>query len=289
MENRILLRPNSNYSLDLETLEVIENGTKMKVATLGAQPIFTIAGTDFYVEIQSQTLIEVSDPKNHLPVGDMIDTGKHYEFPYHLEYKNWPCQLDDPKESIDVKVPYLIVLDPVGMASKYNIDPVDLIGRKDIEFLNPNYQGFLARIAGELPTIDIAGESYLINVEKGQLILKADANHSLEFKDFQKGCPLSDDFSYRFTYDKIKKVVISETEKYGKGGNYGIVELPVAVKLDPVGLARKLGYNDDHFIRDYPMEKKLTASVSDIKGIEIPDGIANSGQKERQRKNRHGL
>ncbi|WP_277014324.1 hypothetical protein [Flavobacterium lindanitolerans] len=287
MENRISLGAKSRYSLDLETLEIIENDGKLKVSELKEQPIFTIAGTDFYVEIYSQTLIEVADPKNYLPVRDMTDMGDRYKFLYHPTYKNWPCELDDPKESFDVEVPYLIKLDPEGIARKHNIDPKELKGRKDIEFLNPNYQGFLARRAGKLPAIDIAGEQYFVDLENRQLVLKENAFHQLKFEDFQEGCPLSDDFSYRFAYDRQSRKVIASGDLQAKQAI--IVELPYKVSLDPVGLARQLGFSDDHYIREYPIEKHLVAKVSNIKGANIPNEVDNSERKIRNRKKGFGL
>lgn len=287
MENKISLGAKSRYSLDLETLEIIENDGNMKVAELKAQPIFTIAGTDFYVEIHSQTLIEVADPKNYLPVGDMTDMGDRYRFPYHPTYKNWPCELDDPRESFDVEVPYLITLDPEGIAGKHSIDPEELKGRKDIEFLNPNYEGFLARIAGKLPTIEIAGDEYVIDLENTQLRLTTGAGQQLSFNDMQKGCPLYEDFSYRFAYDTAgRKLVPIESASHD---NAIMVVLPDEVVLDPVGLARRLGYSDDHYIRDYPIAKKLVAEIRMIKKAPVSDNLNTCDRKVQFRKKGLGL
>lgn len=287
MENRISLGAKSRYSLDLETLEIIENEVNMKVAELGGQPIFTIAGTDFYVEIHSQTLIEVADPKNYLPVGDMSDMGDRYKFPYHPTYKNWPCELDDPRESIDVEVPNLITLDPEGIVRKHHIDPEELKGRKDMEFLNPNYEGFLARIAGKLPTIEIAGDEYVIDLENTQLRLNTDGGQQLSFNDMQKGCPLSDDFSYRFAYDMVgKKLVPIESASHD---NAITVVLPDEILLDPVALARRLGYSDDHYIRDHPIAKKLVAVISMIKKAPLSDNLNTCDKKGQFRKKGLGI
>ncbi len=287
MGNRISLGATSPYNIDLDIMAVTDKESGSKVADLGQQPIFNIAGTDFYVEIYSQSLIEVGDPRNFLPIRDMVDTGDHYEFPYHSGYKGWPTQLDDPRESIDVKVPYLIVLDPEGIARKHNISVEELKGKKDIEFLNPNYEGFLSRISGELPTIDIAGDEYFVDLENKLLRLKTGEGQKLAFKDMQRGCPLSDAFSYRFAYDpENRKLVALESASHKDAV---MVNLPTEVKLDPVGLARQLGYSDEHYIRDYPIEKKLLAEIRMIKKAPLSESISDSVKKKQQRKKGHGL
>lgn len=282
MQGKIAIGSRCPYYLDLDMMAVVETTDSSRVIPLGAQPLLNIAGTDFYVEINSQSLIEVGDPSNIISFTDMTDMGSHYTMCYHLEYKNWPCQLDDPKKSINITIPPLAVLDPEGMARKYNTDVDGLLGKADIEFLNPNYEGFLARISGQLPHIDIAGHDYIIDIDKRELRLQGNSDCRLGFADFEEGAPW-DDFSYRFMYDTSLQRAVPDIAQAAHA-TIVVVEIPGLFRVDPVGLARKSGYSDSHYIREYPIEKNLAASIRSIDGKDLLDGTTETDRPSKNRK-----
>ncbi|QRY55575.1 hypothetical protein [Sphingobacterium siyangense] len=290
MESKIFINVRCPYHVDLGRMAVVETADSTHAIPLGAQPVLNIMGTGFYVEINSQSLIEVNDPSNIISFLDMTDCGSHYTMCYHPRYKNWPCALDDPGESFNITIPHLVVLDPEGMAKKYHVGPDDIRGRKDIEFLNPNYEGFLARISGALPQIDIAGEAYVVNLQKKELQLVQDCSHTLMMRDFEAGSPLEDDFSYRFLYDTMRREAVPYMGRLADNDSgLVVVELPDLFKLDPVGAARIAGYKDDHYIREHPIEKNLRAVIRNLDGRVLPDGMMETSKSRKLGKKRRRL
>lgn len=285
MESKIFINVSCPYHVDLDMMAVVETADGSNVVPLGSQPVLNIMGTGFYVEIHSQSLIEVNDPSNIISFHDMTDHGSHYTMCYHLRYKNWPCELDNPADSLNITIPQLVVLDPEGMARKYHVELEDIKGRRDIEFLNPNYEGFLARISGELPLIDIAGERYVIDMERQELRLSRDGSCRLTFTDLEAGSPLEDDFSYRFLYDtKLRRATSYTDSSSDSASSIVVVELPDLSRLDPVGAARKNGYKDDYYIREHPIEKNPKAVIRDLEGRILLDGIPETKIRNRQEK-----
>ena len=243
---------------------VVEGANRSIVIALKDLPFHEIEGTQFYVEVNSQALIERENPANIILFRELRDHGTHYSMCYHPGYKNCPCELDPPEESVDITIPPLIVLAPQGMAKKYGVDVESLANRTDLELLNPNYQGFLERVSGKLPEIDINGERFIVDLQHGELRLIDHPELTLRFKDFEPGF-FDDDFSYRFFYDPGQRAVISgEEAARSTKGNILKVELPLTIQLDPVWIARSLGREDKAFIRDYPVQKDLKASVEEI-------------------------
>lgn len=280
------LQNNPGY-LDPVNMHVVQKAYSTNLIPLAGKPTVNIAGTDFYVEINTKALIEVEDPTNVIYFKYMQDKGDHYEFQYHPRWKNLPCQLDDPKEGIDVNIPPLVSLDPQGMAKKYNIDIGELKGRKDIEFLNPNYRGFLRRVAGELPTINIAGDEYIIDLAKSELRLQGTEDKCLSFCDFESFCFLDEvDFGYRFIYDMVQKKVVADSGN--ASSKCVVVELPEKIDLDPVWLARKNGEKDEAYIQDNPVRENMVAVIRNLEGKQINSvlGTTKGTVRERQKGNR---
>ncbi|WP_333627474.1 hypothetical protein [Sphingobacterium siyangense] len=284
MESKIFINVGCPYHVDLDMMAIVETADSNNVIPLGPQPVLNIMGTGFYVEINSQSLIEVNDPSNIISFQDMADYGSHYTMCYHIGYKNWPCALDDPKESVNITIPQLIALDPEGMAKKYHVGLDDLKGRKDIEFLNPNYEGFLSRVSGTLPHIDIAGDVYIVDLQMKELRLLQDNSCRLMMRDFEAGSPLKNDFSYRFLYDTVRREPVTYMGMPSANESIVVVELPDLFKLDPVGVARIAGYKDDHYIREYPIENSLKAIIRDLKGVALFSKVAESCKGNRQGK-----
>ena len=99
-------------------------------------PVHTIEGTDFLVDIDKRSLIQVDDHNNTIDFIDLQDKGTHYEMLYDLRDKNSPPgigPMDD--QMIDVKIPPMVVLDPAGVADKYGLTVDELKGKADLDIM----------------------------------------------------------------------------------------------------------------------------------------------------------
>ncbi len=99
-------------------------------------PVFTIEGTDFIVDIQKGGLVQADDPGNIIELESLSDHGTHYEMFYDLREKNWVAgvgPIDD--QMVDVKIPLMVTLDPVGMAEKYGVKVAGLQGKTDKQIM----------------------------------------------------------------------------------------------------------------------------------------------------------
>ncbi|MCV9932892.1 hypothetical protein OIU80_11410 [Flavobacterium sp. LS1R47] len=256
MKNEISIATGCKFHIDSNAQAIVETANPSNTIPLERLPTHEIEGTTFYVVINSQALIETTNLTNTISFHDMKDHGTHYSMCYHSEYKNFPCQLDAVEDTININIPPLLLLDSEGMTKKYGVTIESLKNKTDLEFLNPNYEGFMERVAGILPHIDIAGQDFIIDLNLKELRLAEDPFIKLEFKDFEIGS-FDGDFAYHFLYDtKLQKLVGNESSK-----DVIQVELPNLLYLDPVGLARRNGHEDSAYIRDYPIEKNLKATT----------------------------
>ncbi|WP_293299830.1 hypothetical protein [Pedobacter sp. UBA4863] len=263
MENRIDIGYKGLFYIDMDFGKVIAHADPSNIIALEKLPLHEIKGTKSYIEINSQSLIEKEDPSNIILFSDMRDHGTHYTMCYHPGYRNWPCELDPPAESSTITIPPLTVLDPEGMAKKYGVSIESLKAMTDLELLNPNYNGFLERVSGKLPEIDINGERFIVDLQNGELRSVEDQKCVLLIKDLEPGF-LDNDFSYSFRYDPIKRGVINNDMPVS---NKQIIKvaLPPTIELDPVWVARSMGLPDKEFIRDYPIKKELKARVERLR------------------------
>jgi len=104
-------------------------------------PVFNIEGTDFLVDVDKRWLIQAGNPGNFFEFIDMEDKGTHYEMFYDKRYK---CEVvgvgprDD--QMIDIKIPPMVVLDPVGVAEKYGLTVEGLKGKTDMDIMGAEIQ-----------------------------------------------------------------------------------------------------------------------------------------------------
>jgi hypothetical protein len=96
----------------------------MKTNGLRRLPVFTIEGTDFYVDIRSNEFREVDIPSNCISMNEMADLNESgvSGLVYDKETRNVYAGMIDP-DNIPANVAFIIVpplevLDPIGLARK---------------------------------------------------------------------------------------------------------------------------------------------------------------------------
>lgn len=224
-------------------------------------PTITIEGTAFIVDVTKLELREKSDQKNIIPFDDMRDVGDGYTFEYSLQNKNLPGLFD--RESRTVKIPEFVMLDPIGMADKYNYSLDRINGKSDFDLM-VNQQAYDMRVnKGILPTVNISGHTFYVDIRMDMLRPKDDF--------LSKGIVLSDIGNY---YDEDKRTYTipynPKTHEFQEPNYLNLKELPkdlIAVQfpserlLDRIGWNRQYGFKLTHGLAKNGLKLKFTAKL----------------------------
>jgi hypothetical protein len=149
------------------------------------QRVIKIKGTDFIVDVTKHQLSEKADPTNTIAYKDMRDTGNGYAFDYSAKNKNLSDLFDN--ESTTIKIPKFILVEPIGYAEKYNYSVDDFKDKSDFEII-VDQQAFDLRIKkGILPTIDICGHTFYVDIRMDKLRPKDDfLSKGIAFSDIER-------------------------------------------------------------------------------------------------------
>lgn len=213
-------------------------------------PIVNIEGTEFIVDVMAEELREKSNPQNIMNIQEMDYVGDGYSFRYDPGVKNLPDEvpielLDEDRELMKVKLPELIALDPVGMAEKYNLTIEEIKGKTDFDLMVTEGNLHLRWNKGILPTLEIAGDVFCVDLAEGKLLLK-DGSAS-QYIPFAKLWEYFDQHahSYIIPYNpithqmqEVNHQTITELPK-----EIVIVQFPHEYELDRVGWNKKHGFD----------------------------------------------
>ncbi|MCT4317832.1 hypothetical protein [Elizabethkingia anophelis] len=198
-------------------------------------PIINIEGTNFIVDIENLQLREKSDENNVIPFGYMSEVSGGYEFEYGVESKNIHNIWID-EESMRVKIPELVELDPLGMSIRYNMPLDELKGKNDFEVM-VDQKAFDLRVnKGMLPTIDIAGDIFYVVLDKDQFIAKDDPKSiGMQIPSFEQYDQVLGEniFAYDPKNRRIKQLDYLKIKEIPK--DLIAIKLPFSFNMDPVG------------------------------------------------------
>ncbi len=162
----------------------------------------------------------------------------------------------------------------------------------------PEEKALERRLAGHLPTVDIDGQLFYVDLFMGYLRPKdIFSTLGIEFKKIQDDYSILEE-NFVFTYNP--KTYEAETFDFNDIQSIPehilLVELPAKPKLDPVSYARMCGYDVESFVRTrgiqshfkintVPLKKRLLEiqAQQTKKIIRISSKIEPAGKKERKR------
>lgn len=214
-------------------------------------PIINIEGTDFIVDVMKDELREKANPENVMSFAQMQGNGfgNGYSFHYDLNLKNFPdTELFDDDgyagEMVEKNIPDLVKIDPERLAEKYNLTLEEVQKKIDFELrIEPNSPLDLRWNKGILPTIDIAGHTFYVDILMDKLRPKDD------FKS--KGISFTEISDY---YDRDRRAYVipynPNTREFQQDDVFKMTELPkdtIVVQfphqyeLDKVGWYKKNG------------------------------------------------
>jgi len=220
-------------------------------------PEIKIEGTQYQFDINQMALLEKERPEWRLLMEDMKDCGTHYEFVYDRNSKRLDesrtldgINAADKEKQIftTVKIPRISEIDPLGMCKKYNCSLDDIRQKTDFEIM-VDQKAFDLRIKkGLLPTIEIAGHTFYVDLRMDKLRPKDDfLSQGIVFSDIESYYD-GDKRTYAIPYNPKKHQfqepdyrLITEFPK-----DLIAVEFPSERLLDRIGWNRKYGFEINH-------------------------------------------
>ena len=135
---------------------------------------------------------------------------------------------------------------------------------------------------GILPTIQIAGESFVVDLRMHELRHAKYFFPVISLKSFEL---TNDGWNYEAFYHPLLKQVVDIDPKLTEFPDHVIkIRLPNEIGLDPVGAARQYGMDERELLRRYPIQKELKAEEISLADTHIPALIR---QNKEQLQNDH--
>ncbi|MES2446602.1 MAG: hypothetical protein V4546_05435 [Bacteroidota bacterium] len=135
----------------------------------------------------------------------------------------------------------------------------------NLESRDNGYGFFLAnqvlnnRLTGKLPTIDMAGDTFYIDVRVGQLRHKDDLSAFISLDEIR---PYEQDGKATFLYNpETRSVFHPDWHNTRLPEGVSAVQIPAIVHLDPVGLARYYGKADGYYLDRYVFQSELKVAI----------------------------
>lgn len=247
-------------------------------------PALKINGKEYLLDVDYGLFREKANPERVIKRGYLKDVGVHY-------------LLDIPGQT-KVAVPYMVELDPEGMSKKYGI-PVKDLPATDGE-LKCDRQWLADRLQGKLPTIELAGHTFFVDLRLGLLRPKDDfRTMGIELNRL----PLNESGTgFQFLYDPKNHAEVIYDENWTEiPKGVMAIEIPGEFTLDPVGTIMKYSDTLDkkypfgnraealdlyeksvgfrEFLDRYPVRYNLKARLIPWERTIIPEQIARNKQK----------
>jgi hypothetical protein len=213
-------------------------------------PTINIQGTDFLVDVIKEELLEKDNPKNVMSIELMHYAGERgYSFYYDLNKKNFPdidriIEFGLSEDMPEIKIPELRSIDPLGTAEKYTVSLEEVKAKSDFELsIKAGSLHDLRLNKGILPTLNIAGHTFYVDLQMNKLRPKDD------FKS--KGIDFTEIKDY---YDRDRRAYVipynPTTHQFQEINGFALTELPKDIimvqfpsqyELDIVGWDKKQG------------------------------------------------
>lgn len=220
-------------------------------------PTIAIKGTDFIVDVTKFELREKADESNILYGEDFHKFEDGYGLYYDPEYKNWPSDGPYIPETVEyIRLPEFSKLDPEGMSLRSGKPLKDVLTMSDFDLLFDREAFDLRVNKGVLPTLDIAGHTFFVDISMDMLRPKNDfRSEGIVFSDIETYYN-DDKRTYTIPYNP-------KTHEFQEPDYLTMKEFPkdlIAVEFSSERILDRIGWN-----RKY--------------GFELTDGLEKIGFK----------
>jgi hypothetical protein len=136
-------------------------------------PTYKIHGTEFIVDVNQLELREKTNPKNVISITDMEEKAvQGYRFWYSPKSNSLTTYAEHGAKLAEI--PDFVKLDPIGMAEKHNISEDKISEMDDFKLMVDQDAFDKITYQGIIPTVDIAGHTFYIDLFNDKLHPKDD-------------------------------------------------------------------------------------------------------------------
>ncbi|WP_238640071.1 hypothetical protein [Chryseobacterium elymi] len=230
-----------------------------------------IEGTTFIVDVNTFEFRDKFDPNNVIPLKEMQDCGDGYLIKYNDK---------------DIHLPEFVVLDPAAMAKKYNVSIQEVEAHDDFHFM-VDQKAFHDRMQGKLPTIDIEGHTFTVDIRMNMLRSASDfLSKGINFDDIDHYYSDEKD-AYLIPYDpkkhEFRELDYANISSFPK--DLIAIEFPFQTKLDPIGWNREGGWDLKSDLKWVGVQSHFEAKKIPWEKTFIVDVIKENKQKQQQGQN----
>ncbi len=248
-------------------------------------PTWRIDRTDFIVDVIKFELREKGNESNVISFNDMEERGGGYTFNYCRESQTVSKFTD--QNSLAVWISEFVRLDPVGMANKYGLTVDEVRGKSDFDLMVDQHAYDLRVEKGRLPTVDIAGHIFYVDIRLDKLRPKDDfLSEGIVFSDID-----------HYYSDEAKAYIIPYNSKthefqeldYDRLKDFPkdliAVEFPSKRELDPIGWNRAGGWDLKHGLKQSGLKQHFSAETIPWQQTFLPEIIKiNREQAEKKQR-----
>jgi len=251
------LQPKEEYIVN----EPKDNLYKIPTDTQRALPTHKVFGTEFIVDVNQLELREKANKENVISISDMDEKAvQGYRFWYNPNSKSLTTYAEQGAKLAEI--PDFVKLDPIGMSKKHNI-PDDKIAGMDDFRLMVNQDSF-DKIAykGIIPTIDIAGHTFYIDLLNDKLhpkddvwsrgIIFSELKHYYSHKDNTFTIPYN---QKTHTFQEVS-LNVKEIPK-----DLIVVKIPSKRTLDPIRQNKTDDLNSSDYLKKHGVHLHFEAKV----------------------------
>lgn len=249
-----------------------------------ALPVYTVEGTDFLVDVEKMELREKANPENTISLFDMRDMGDRYQFEYDRKGKNMPA-LVGHRDSTYVSIPQLVELDPDGMAQKYGYTTQQIQGKTDFDLM-VDQEALKERMTGRLPTMDILGHTFYVDLRMDMLRPKDDfLSEGIVFSkidylfDEEKQAYLIPYNPQTHAFRELDSSRLTEIPK-----DIVLISFPSERELDPISWNRKNGFDETFGLKETNIKSHFVAKLVEWKDVGIEEIIKENIMRQQQQK-----
>ncbi|UKB78606.1 hypothetical protein [Chryseobacterium sp. MEBOG07] len=206
-------------------------------------PTVNLDGTDFIVDVNKLELREKANPSNVITLEDMSDIGDGYVYDRLI-------------------IPEFVKLDPEGMSAKYKID--DLTDKTDFDLM-VDQEAFDKRVKGMLPTVDIAGHVFYVDLKMDMMRPHDDfLSNGIVFDEIEHYFS-EEDNAYIIPYNPVTREFQEFESDHDKITEFPkdliAVQFPFQKDLDPIGWNRMGGWDIKDDLKQIGLQSHFEAKI----------------------------
>jgi len=251
------LQPKEEYIVN----QPKDNLYKIPTDTQRGLPTHKVFGTEFIVDVNQLELREKANPKNVISLSDMEEKAvQGYRLWYSPNTKGLTTYAE-PRVKL-AEIPDFVKLDPIGMAKKHNISEDKIDAMDDFKLMVD--QDAFDKIAykGIIPTIDIAGHTFYIDLFNDKLHPKDDIwSRGIIFSELKHYYSYKDD-TYTIPYNQgthtFQEVSLNVKEI---PKDLIVVQIPGKRTLDPIGQNKTSDLNTSDYLKKNGVQLQFEAKV----------------------------